>query len=110
MNQIGTVEEIQINDPGAVPRMVFRPSHCSLNRLKPTMKLCRGEVRSDFEDSIKEGLRSLRAVDRGGFVDFGTGDGNVSRVEIEDPTPRGLKVQKAGFDVGAECNSRPHRI
>ena len=62
-------------------------------------KIERGCGGGEFDGRVEEGLGAMRAIDGGGFVDFGAEERAGSIVEVEEVPPGFLEVAKAVAEV-----------
>ena len=62
----------------------------------------------EFDGSVEERERAWRAVDGGGFVDFGAEEWAGAVVEGEEVATGLLEVTEAVAEVGSQCDAGSH--
>ena len=73
-------------------------------------KVERGCGSGEFDGRVEEGLGAMRAIDGGGFVDFGAEERAGSIVEGEEPGPGLPEVGEAVAEVGSQCDAGSHGL
>ena len=71
-------------------------------------KVERGCGSGEFDGRVEEGLGAMRAIDGGGFVDFGAEERAGSIVEGEEPGPGFPQVGEAVAKVGSQRDACSH--
>ena len=71
-------------------------------------KIERGCGGGEFDGRVEEGLGAMRAIDGGGFVDFGAEERAGSIVEGEEPGPGFPQVGEAVAEVGSQRDAGSH--
>lgn len=107
--QTVTIQEIQIDGPRAVARMVIGTAQNGFDLKEVPQEFIRREMGRNLDYGIEKWFRVTSAVDRSCFKDPRSEDRLGSLMQVEQFPAGGLEVKQARLDVGPEGDACSHK-